>query len=68
MAAAAVRVTAELLMKAVGCSLTTAASWAEPIDTACKEFAIKTGPDIAAFLAQTGHESGSFEHVVERLS
>lgn len=61
-------ITANMLVKSVGCSLATAAVYAEPLREACALFRINTPARLAAFLAQVGHESGSFGRVVENLN
>lgn len=62
------QITADLLMKAVGCPLGVAATWAQPIADACAKFEINTPQRVAAFLAQIAHESAGLTHVVENLS
>lgn len=61
-------ITANVLVKAVGCSLATAAVYAEPMRETCRLFRIDTPVRLAAFLAQVGHESGSFARVIENLN
>ena len=41
-----------------GCSLARAKTWAKAISSACAEFSIASPVQVAAFLAQIGHESG----------
>ena len=45
-----------------------AALWADPITAAMAEFVIDTPRRQAAFLAQCGHETGSFAKLVESLN
>lgn len=59
--------TPELLVSAVGCTPTAAAVYCQHLTDACAEFGI-TGARLAAFLAQIGHESGSFKYVRELAS
>lgn len=61
-------ITAKLLIHAVGCSAAVACQFAEPVRNACERFHIDTDERLAAFLAQTGHESMSFSRTVENLS
>jgi putative chitinase len=56
---------AETLRKATGCTAATAAAVAEPLSAACAFYGIDTPKRLAAFLAQIGHESGSFRFVRE---
>jgi len=55
----------QLLVDAVGCSAAHAAQYAPHIAEACDRYAINTPARIAAFLAQIGHESGSFRYAAE---
>lgn len=58
-------VTAELLVRAVGCSPTVAEVFAPHLDETCHLYGIDTPVRLAAFLAQVGHESGSLVYVRE---
>lgn len=60
--------TAKQLVLAVGCTLAVSARFEEPIREACRVYEIDTGPRLAAFLAQVGHESASFSRTVENLN
>jgi putative chitinase len=42
-----------------------AAKWAEPLAAACSHYGIETPLQIAAFIAQVGHESGRLRYVRE---
>lgn len=63
-----IRIDANLLVRAVGCTLSTAHTWAGPLAEACERYDIDTPMRLAAFLAQTGHESASFVRTVENLN
>jgi putative chitinase len=56
---------AALLQRAVGCTAANAERFAGPLAAACAFYGIDTPKRLAAFLAQLGHESGSFRFVVE---
>lgn len=58
-------VTAELLVRAVGCSPAVAEVFAPHLDETCRLYGIDTPVRLAAFLAQVGHESGSLVYVRE---
>lgn len=60
--------TANQIEAAVGCARVIAQNYAEPIRETCRLFDIDTGPRIASFLAQTGHESASFTRTKENLN
>lgn len=60
--------TARQLVLAVGCSQAIADRFEEPVREACRSYEIDTGPRLAAFLAQVGHESTSFSRTVENLN
>ena len=60
--------TANQIEAAVGCTRKIAVAMVEPIREACDLYDIETGPRIAAFLAQTGHESASFTRLRENLN
>lgn len=55
----------EQFRKATGLSGTKAQDWYPHVAKACVEFGITTPTRIAAFLAQVGHESGSFVYTRE---
>lgn len=52
---------------ACGVAPTQARIFAEPLDRALKQFDITTKPRIAAFIAQTAHESANFTRTEESL-
>lgn len=57
--------TPQFLRQATGCSLEAAERFAGPLSAACAFYSIDTPVRLAAFLAQVGHESGSFRYVAE---
>lgn len=57
--------TPQQLQNAVGCTAELAARYASPLSRACEAFGINTPVRLAAFLAQVGHESGSFRYTRE---
>lgn len=61
-------ITAPLLVAAVGCSQAVAQRFLEPIADTARAYSITSPVRLAAFLAQVGHESGSFGRTVENLS
>lgn len=62
------RITATNLQAATGCSPVLAATYAGPIDDACRLFEINTPRRVAAFIAQVAHESDGFTATEERLN
>lgn len=56
------------LQAAVGCTPERALLFARALAEACERFDITTPQRLAAFLAQIGHESGSFRYVSELAS
>ncbi|HHL5212157.1 TPA: glycoside hydrolase family 19 protein [Klebsiella pneumoniae] len=54
--------------KAAGLGAGLASRWFPHIDAALKEFGITSPVDVAMFIAQVGHESGSFSTLVESLN
>lgn len=56
------------LQAAVGCTPERALLFARALAEACERFDINTPARLAAFLAQIGHESGSFRYVSELAS
>lgn len=58
-------VTPDLLVRAVGCTPALAGLYAPILDEVCRRYQIATPKRLAAFLAQLGHESGSFRHARE---
>lgn len=59
------KITADLLIAAVGCAPSRADLFAPHLDAACRHYGIDTPARLAAFLAQIGHESGAFRWVRE---
>jgi putative chitinase len=59
--------TPDLLQRATGCARGIALTWAKPLADACEAYEIDTPARVAAFLAQTGHESDGFTRTVENL-
>ncbi|WP_238582660.1 glycoside hydrolase family 19 protein [Trabulsiella odontotermitis] len=53
--------------QAAGISFTLAQRWYEPVSAAAAEFQIQTPLRLAAFIAQTGHESTGFSRLSESL-
>jgi putative chitinase len=60
-----VKLTAALLMRAVGCTASNAGLYAAHLEEACNTYGITTAQRLAAFLAQLGHESGSLRFTLE---
>lgn len=60
--------TANQIEAAVGCARSVAQAIVEPMRETCKLYGIETGPRLAAFLAQAGHESASFTRTRENLN
>lgn len=59
---------AATIQQAVGCIPSVAARFAGPIREACETYGITTPKRLAAFLAQTGHESAGFTRLAENLN
>ena len=57
--------TPEILARCTGASLTRAARFSEPLTQGMAHYSISTPARQAAFLAQLGHESGSFVYTSE---
>jgi putative chitinase len=57
--------TPDTLRRAWGCSQEIAERFAEPLSAACAFYGIDTPARLAAFLAQTGHESGGGKYMRE---
>lgn len=58
-------ITPDLLIAAVGCTRANAERFAPHLAEGCAHYRIDTPERLAAFLAQLGHESGSFAYVRE---
>lgn len=61
-------ITADLLVRVMGCTRGAALTWAPHLAEACSLYGITTAPRIAAFLPQIGHESASLQRTVENLN
>jgi putative chitinase len=61
-----VQLTADILQRC-GCARGVSLTWAKPLSDACALYEIDTPARMAAFLAQTGHESDGFTRTVENL-
>ncbi len=59
------KITPGLLVAAVGCTPERAVLYAPLLAAACATYQIDSPKRLAAFLAQIGHESGSFRHTSE---
>lgn len=59
------KLTPELLREAVGCTISDAERFAPLLQEACEAYNILSPARVAAFLAQVGHESGSFRYTSE---
>ena len=59
---------AEKFAAATGCGRGTALTWSPHVSNACPKYGITTPARLAAFLAETGHESGGFGRTVENLN
>jgi putative chitinase len=62
------KLTAIQLSNAIGCKINIASVWLDPINETLTRFGIDTINEVASFLAQVGHESGGFSHMVENLN
>lgn len=62
------RLTAEILAKAIGSSTERAIAFAPHLSDACERYNVDTTVRLAAFIAQIGHESGSLRYVEEIAS
>ena len=60
--------TAKQLVAAVQCTQANADRFVIPLREACQLYEITSGPRLAAFLAQVGHESQSLSRTVENLN
>jgi len=60
-----VKVTADLLVRAMGCTPERAERFAPHLDLACQTYQIDSPKRLAAFLAQIGHESGALRYTQE---
>ncbi|TVO53845.1 glycoside hydrolase family 19 protein [Denitromonas halophila] len=58
-------ITPALLVAAVGCTRSAADTYCAPLAATARRYAIDTPARLAAFLAQIGHESGSFRYASE---
>lgn len=58
-------ITAQQLVKAYGIKRATADIWVAPLNSAMDKFGITSPVQVAAFLAQVGHESGRLRYVRE---
>lgn len=56
------------VLQGIGVGSSLAATFAGPLDHACVRFGINTPDRQAAFLAQTAHECGMFQRLVENLN
>lgn len=61
-------ITAQQLIQIVTSSGATAALWADALNPAMDQYQINTPQRIAAFIAQTAHESANFTRLVENLN
>lgn len=58
-------ITPELLQNGLGVALTVSLTWASALQAAAQEFNIKTRNQVAAWLANLGHESSNFTKLTE---
>ena len=61
-------ITENLLMESGACSQMMANIWFKPLNDAADQYEINTDKRVAMFIAQLGHESGSFQYTVENLN
>ena len=59
------KINEQLLIDVLEIPAARAAKWCDPVDMACAHYDITTPAQVAAWLAQVGHESGRFRYVRE---